>query len=572
MRTKNRMRQIMLLGFLSVFLFGLLAIVDVQGKALPLPGTTYGPETVTITNYEHVAYGANGEMAIGPTGTVSVIYSAPTSHDVMYTDNASGSWSTPIMLYDHKYVNHNNMDIDVDDNGNVHVLTQQSSAGKVGYYTNISGSWTSIDGGSEYPTGLRAAVEPDGSEIHGISWGSDDGPGDSYIPVLTYWNASTSGGAIQGMTATNIGQFVTDYAGDHATGPDIDVNSTGYAHVVFRGMTDICYFAISPMGEIVDLTNLTNVQPGGGWAQWPRIEIDSSDKVHVAFCIDYYGADSRDGLYYMEVNSTSQPDDAVKIDSNVAGGGSRPYMDIDTDGNVHICHTISNQQQITNFNTQVAYASNVGGSWSDMMITNFSTDDSNNFGCADLEINPTTNQAAFLAKYYTHMELHSMQGGKWGHDLKISASISGIQVDYQQNNIEVTLDVNNTGPTARNFDTVMKINNPSTQEPPDQGESEAAEFLNSEGNAQSIEMLAVDEKATYTWNLHYFGGGGYYVEVGMVIDESIDDRMYFSVLWLVNIDADIPGASTALIIFSVGIGTLYLVLKSRKGRKLLVKD
>jgi hypothetical protein len=551
MKHNNYMKSVGIVSILVIMYFSTAMVIEANALAFPLnPSKIYGPDTVLIPWLEYCGNGSDSEMDIGPTGTISVIYTAPweEGHKVMYVDNATGSWSDPIVLLTPTFVNNNNKDMVVDDNGDVHIICDTGSATGLTYISNKSGTWQSKSFNSIGVNTASIAVDSTGDHVYTASYGTHNGQ-------VYYCNASYTGTTISNFQVRTFDFHSIDSA-NVTSFTDIAVSSSGYVYIVFRGFKEICYEKITPTDNYIGPTVISDSgSESMSYSNWPEINIDDNDVVHVTYQRNVYANKDLSGLYYIQLNSTTTPSDAYKISTAINPGG-QAHLTVDNNNNPVIGYGFSNFKQLTNYDSQIAYLSNQTGSWQNFQITNVSTSKSTRFWAMDIEVNPVTNDSVILVENGDQIEVMTMRNGYWGTQLEYTAEISELVVPYQGNSIKVNITIENLGPTTRNFNTVMKIAQPYT--------GPAARFENAEGNSQPVDEMIVNQQNDYEWQINYTGGGNYYIEVGMVINESIEDKMYFSVLWMVTITVDIPAADTLLVLGMIFIGSLYLFIHTKR--------
>ncbi|MBN2156192.1 MAG: hypothetical protein JW776_09125 [Candidatus Lokiarchaeota archaeon] len=504
----------------------------------------YGPAEILVPYIEHLGQGIDPQFAVGPTGTVSIVYSDIDDHDVYYMDNASGTWSTPYKLMDSQYINFEEHDITTDGNGNVYIIADGAVRK---FFTNRSGSWVDVS----LPLDdfyYNIKTNDAGDQVYIVTTILDTGPTPADHEIQ-YINITYTGPTTYGHNSQSF-----DFPEGEPYNPisflDMDINSTGHVHCIYRGFAEIYYFVINPDGTQTTPSAIS--QTNGeilSHCNWPSMDIDSNDEVHVIYTKSNYDAQNRtikstSGLYYDIINQTTDGSSAAKI-SNYPGG--RAY--IITDENTRYIGSYQSIDEIT----QLEYVTDSEGYWNDTILTNFSYSlYVQGMSVRDIEINPVTNEPIMLTRYRGHMELFSMQGGKWGTSIEFKAELSSLEVTYPEN-LQLTMEITNLDENSRDFATFAQVF----------GLAEIV-FENTAGNKQAVSELDGDEKLTLNWEMHYTGAYNGQLHASLLVNADIDDRGYTGVYWSVLVRTNIPGYSIWVIGLISILAISLTVVKHKK--------
>ena len=546
---KHTKQRIVLLGIFLFLIGSNLAINQANGYGYPSETLIVGPKTALVPYWEYLDdFSLQGDMAIGPTGTVSIVYSGTweEGHNVYYIDNATGSWSEPELLIDPTYVNHQANDIYVDNESDVHIYSHGATF--VNYITNktADGSWYQRGvGGAQLSFGIMG--NPSGSKIYMINY-DDDG--------LVYTNLTLAEFADEeDPDSVNHTSYIINYDESdplhYVFFPKMAVDSTGMAHIVFQVNNSIYYMTISPSGIKSSPRLIAEKSPiYGSKCEYPNIKIDSTDKIHFIYNQIYQLANGswdreNSGLYYDVINTTTDGSDAYKIGPI----SNYPEMTLDTDDNVLVFSVVTENEL-----QQIVYTTDRSGGWVSDTLTDFSYSVyAQGEGNHEICVNPVTNDVLLLTSYKGRMELIQTINGEWGHEVEYTITLSAFNTRYP-NNVIVSMEMKNLSPGTYNFEIEAGI------------ESDGGpEYVNTGGQNQTIGNLAVDTTVNKSWEMHYPGAYEGQIHVGLLIDPNLDDRCYFGAYYDVIIDTslNIPGPSFSLILLGVGIGIIFVIKQKR---------
>jgi uncharacterized protein YqjF (DUF2071 family) len=225
--------------------------------------------------------------------------------------------------------------IAVDSSGNVHITWRDNRDGTAEiYYTKLDNNGntlvddTRLTYDAEWCWRPHIAVDSSGN-IH-ITWIDERDAG--YLNAEIYYTK-----------LNNIGNTLVDdtrltYASGDSIYPRITVDSSGNVHIAWEDIRDgngeIYYTKLDNVGNtLVDDTRLTDDTAS---SMRPRIAVDSSGNVHIAWY------DSRDGnaeIYYTELDNagTTLVDDTRL--TNDPAGSQWPSIAVDSSNNPHVAWT-----------------------------------------------------------------------------------------------------------------------------------------------------------------------------------------------------------------------------------------
>ena len=510
---------------------------------------TFGPYEYLVPYMEKIGPQAiDPQFAIGPTGTVSVVYANADDHAVYYFDNATGSWSTPIKLMDEQYINFEEHAIATDGLGNVYILAD----GALGrYFTNRSGSWVenSVALGNFY---YNIETNDAGDKVYIVSIELDTAPTPSDYEVK-YVNLTYTG-----PTTYDSDTMTIDFSDGELYNPvyflEMDINSTGHVHCVYKGFAEIYYFVINPDGTYTTPRAISQTNGESmSHCNWPSFDIDSDNNVHVIYTKTNYDSSnqwipSESGLYYDVIEEGTDGSMATKISDHPGG---KAYMATGIgDGKWHI-----GSYQSFDSVTQMEHIVNgqFFGEWNETFLTNFSYSQYvQGISVRDIEVNPVSNEPVILSTYRGHMELTSRIGGRWGDLIEFYAEIDSLEKTYPDN-LMLTMDITNID--DRPFDLATFAQVFSLAE---------IEFENAGGNKQTVGTIAVDETLSLNWELHFTGKYEGQIHVSLLANDVIDDRGYAGVYFEIGISLSIPGYSIWILglISIIAIGVI--AKKSKK--------
>ncbi len=317
---------------LGVFLIVLSLVLIPSVKGLDpdyATGTTYnnriyGPVETIVPYMEKIGPQAiDPQFAIGPTGTVSVVYADGDDHATYYMDNATGAWSTPYKLMDEQYINFEEHAITTDGSGNVYILADGSVRK---FFTNRSGSWVDISLAlDDFYYNIETNDAGDKVYIVTNNFVESANPIDDEI---VYINITYSGPTTYDSDTLHI-DFPDGKLYNMIYFLEMDINSTGHVHCVYKGFAEIYYLVINPDGTYTTPRAISQTN-GEAYSHcnWPSLDIDDNDEVHVIYTKAQYDSlnhtiHSESGLYYDVINETTDGSNAIRL-SNHPGG--KAYM------------------------------------------------------------------------------------------------------------------------------------------------------------------------------------------------------------------------------------------------------
>ncbi len=257
------------------------AMISVFGLFLFVPVAQAGWTTAKrlTWNSGHSYYPA---IAVGPSGQLHIVWqdSAPGNWQIYYKRSTDGgtTWSAARRL---TWTSGGSMSpaIAVDPDGRVHMLWNDATSGNDEiYYTK------SADGGDTWATKKRLTWTSGGSTNPAIAVDSsghlhavwhDNTPANFEI----YYKRSTDCGA-----TWTTGKRLTWTLGDSVS-PAVVADSSGTIHLVWEDRTPgnyEIYYKKSTDGGTTWTTN-KRLTWNAGWSQFPAIQVDSSDRLHVVW-------------------------------------------------------------------------------------------------------------------------------------------------------------------------------------------------------------------------------------------------------------------------------------------------
>ncbi|MHA1109885.1 MAG: hypothetical protein ACTSRE_02195 [Promethearchaeota archaeon] len=546
----NKQKGIRVVLVLFILSLSVLTIGSVKATDDYVTGTThdnrvFGPYEFLVPYIEELGSAIAPQFAIGPTGTVSVVYADMDTHHVMYIDNATGSWSTPVEILDPQYINYEKNAITVDSSGNVYIITD----GAVGQYsTNRSGSWVHEDLNLDN-FDYNIQIDDLGDNVYIVTRRLNTGetPTDDEI---VYINISYNPTYEYDRVVIDFPTF-DPHTYDYIQSLDMDINSTGHVHCVWRGFEVIYHMVINPDGTYTTPNAIS--QTNGevlSYCNWPQMDIDDNDEVHVIYTKNMYDSSNQSiagesGVFYDVINSTTDGTAAVKLAPRAAG---RAYITTGIgDDTRHV-----GSYQTFGYIQQVEYLTDAEGSWDSSFLTNFSyADYVQGMSVRDIEVNPVSNEPVILSTYRGHMELTSMVGRRWGQMIEFKTELDALEKKYPEN-LLLTMEIKNVDDRTIDLDTIAQVS----------GLAEI-EFGNIEGNQQDVGIIAVDQTLTLNWELHYTGKFEGQLHTSLLVNENIDDRGYAGVYWEVGITLNIPGYSI-WVLGLISIVSIGFILKKYK--------
>ncbi|MHA1719382.1 MAG: hypothetical protein ACTSWX_09845 [Promethearchaeota archaeon] len=546
---KQMKQKIILMGILFILAGSYIAINRANGYGYPSEMLVVGPKTALVPYWEYLDnFSIEADMAVGPTGTVSLVWSGTweEEHKVYYMDNATGTWSEAEELVDPTYVNYEANDIFVDNNGDVHIYA--NGATFVQYITNktADGSWYKENIGSAFLS-FGITGNSDGSKIYTIAYEDN---------AIIYQNLSLAD-VVDPLDGETLNWSKQSFSFDESDPyynvffPNLAINSTGDAHIVFQANNSIYYFTISPLGVSTLPREISDKPPiNGSKCEYPVIKIDSADKIHLIYNKIYQLENGswdleNSGLYYDEINATTDGSDAYKI----APVTYSPKMTIDKNDHILVLSTLTENEI-----QQIQYTTNRGGDWTTKTLTDFSYSIyAQGEGIHEICVNPETDDVLLLTRYKGRMELIQTKNGEWGHEVEYTITLSTFETEYPDN-VLVSLKMKNLESDEFNF--AMDAGVESDGEP---------EFVNTDGRLQTIGILAADATVTKNWELHYPSAYDGQIHVGLFIDPNLDDRSYFGVYYDIKITTkSIPGPSVGMLLLAFGFGIGIILIIKRK--------
>ena len=544
---KQMKQKIILLVILFMFAGSYIAINRASSYGYPSETLIVGPKTALVPYWEYLDdFAIEADMAVGPTGTVSLVWSGTweEEHKVYYMDNATGNWSEPEELVDPTYVNYQDNDIFVDDEGDMHIYA--NGATFVQYITNktADGTWYKENIGSAHLS-FGITGNSDGSKIYTIAYADN---------TIIYQNISLADvvDPQDSMTLNWSKQvFSFDESDPYYTAffPSMAINSTGDAHIVFQANNSIYYFTITPLGAVTVPREISEKPPiNGSKCEYPVIKIESTDKIHLLYNKIYQlenGTWDREnsGLHYDELNATTDGSNAYKI----GPVSNYPDMTIDKNDNILVFSTLTENEI-----QQIQYTTNRGGDWTTETLTDFSYSIyGQGEGNHEICVNPKTDDVLLLTSYQGRMELMQTKNSEWGHEVEYTITLSAFETKYPEN-VLVSLEMKNLGSDEFNF--AMEAGVESDGEP---------EYVNEDGRLQTIGILAADAIVMKNWELHYPGKYEGQLHVGLFVDPELDDRCFFGVYYDIVLTTSIPGPSVGMLLLGIGIGIILIIKRKR---------
>jgi hypothetical protein len=327
-------------GYISISSLKTLKAVAYSGVKL---GSNVTTAVYNVFNSAAAGTAANNviacAMARDASGSLHICYS--TGAYLYYVTNASGSWATPVQLDFNALLSILGVTIAVDGTGTVHVCAYDDWQGDLYYYKGSGTSFSAratVDNSSP-KIGQYPSLKVDSSNHLHVSY-YDGGNGDL---IYNYFNGTTwyAGG----------GELIADNY-DVGKYSSLALDSTGGVHICYYDASnfDLKYVSGSSGNWSAPLTVDTGADSVGTFAS---MVLDQSNKAHISY---YDATTSR--VKYATNKSGSWV--CAMVPSGHAIGAYATSMAIDAAGNVNVsCGTDG---------TQLLYATNLGGSWSEGIL------------------------------------------------------------------------------------------------------------------------------------------------------------------------------------------------------------
>ncbi|MFX0161878.1 MAG: hypothetical protein ACFE68_00895 [Candidatus Hodarchaeota archaeon] len=317
------MRKVPILVFLTTFILLFSSVSMVNGAftwSTPVKVSTDPVTVQTINRSPSLAVDSNGVVHIAWGSTDSKEYTS----EIWYANNATGTF-TPTQITSNS-ISDGNPSLALDSQGNVHIVWEGNyTAGNerdIYYINNVGGTFGSIitllddDYDEQYP---QIAIDSN-NKVH-LVWQYDHGTTDTRYAT----NATAAFDSFMIMNVTD-----NDVADDY---PTIAIDSNDVIHIAWSERVGFFYEVLyGNSSNPFPITNPVNVSQNSYDDTYPSIDVDSKDKVHIAWKFDDFMADS-EIVYSNNIGGTFSSYEFVTINSI---GDHSPSLVIDNNGDAHI--------------------------------------------------------------------------------------------------------------------------------------------------------------------------------------------------------------------------------------------